>query len=189
LGTPSTGTYLSFSLPQLPIGSYQATLMLQNSRTIPLQRFPSSKRLKNFRVVSRADTLPLLVPPTENVEFVVEHMHETVEVKIPHLLFAKDASILQADAVQVCVRLYTPPHRERISEDNSVSDVRGNIVSNKNDMFRDCISVNSESSMSVGHLKPGIHHYELALKDGDEIIPSSMVRDMLEYYYTIFACD
>jgi hypothetical protein len=43
--------------------------------------------------------------------------------------------------------------------------------------------------MSVGHLKPGIHHYELALKDGDEIIPSSMVRDMLEYYYTIFACD
>lgn len=129
-GTPSSGSPMSFSLPNLSAGYYEASLLLQSSATptTPSRRFSQSTRKKRFRVVSRADTLPRLVQPTKNVEYVIDlesstslsedqdHQHSReggggrggVAVLIPHTIVAKDASILQADNVQVCVRVYTP---------------------------------------------------------------------------------
>lgn len=183
-GTPTTGATLSFSLPNLSPGNYQASLMLQGIATVtsPVpKRFSRSTKTKRFRVVPRKDTLPLLVTPLKDVECVIEseqQQREGVLTHIPHAITAKDASILQADNVQVCVRLYTPASSDE--EGPSSSGATADSSSATNSSVRSgvsCVPVYAASGLlSVGMLGEGLHHYELALQEeGDWIAAAAKV--------------
>ena len=157
-GTPVDGAVLSFTIPEITVGDYEATLVLRNSGVIPTQKMDVSMKIKRFRVVSRLDTIPLLTPPANNVEYGLEDSEDQVHVHVPHKVFAKDHSILVADNVHVCLNLMLTP-----SEDSDHRDLNN------------CIPVYDKRQLNAGILPEGMHHYELVLKDGEKVIESSAV--------------
>ena len=188
-GTPAAGTVLSFSLPHLPLGTYQATLLLRNAASMPPKRLPVSKKTKLFRVVSRADTLPMLVASPHPVEYVLELNQLEVDVYVPHVIYAKDASILQADDVKVCIsRVYTPVSEEDTPAADNDSGSSTSSSSGEDIVPPDsadsaqyppstCLSVYSRALLPAGRLVEGRHHVELVLQDEQgHLISSSKVH-------------
>lgn len=173
-GTPASGTFLAFSLPNLPLGTYKATLSLQTLHTAAApKRLPlSNRQSKLFRVVSRADTLPQLVTPSAPVEGVVEEKGGDVEVMVPHMIYTPDASILQADDVKVCLRLVTAAESQRISDLKESEE--GALAAGYEG--GSCLSVHDTALLSAGRVKEGVQHFAMILKDGEKFVLSSEVR-------------
>ena len=123
--------------------------------------------------------MPVLVPPTARVEYALEPHQHAVDVQVPHVLFVNDASILQADQSQVCLRLYTPEEEER-------EEREGGGEGESLPAAGPCISVYARHPLQAGQLGEGEHPFELTLRDGQHPVPASKVH--MSSCYVIIVC-